>query len=155
MPPPAYPPPPPPSLLSPQGGEQWCPGADVPKHLDGSLPGDYGYDPLNLGADPGALDRYREAELMHSRWCMLAVVGLTLPESLGMGSWDAAPKWMIEGGKPEYWIIGEGPWPQVSVPAVLSFQLLTMVSHRRMGEQRMGHNPTARGARSGTPKSVR
>lgn len=43
----------------------WCPGAPIPAHLDGSLPGDYGFDPLNLGADPAAL-----------KWC--APVGLSL-----------------------------------------------------------------------------
>jgi Chlorophyll A-B binding protein len=26
----------------------WLPGADSPAHLDGSLPGDYGFDPLGL-----------------------------------------------------------------------------------------------------------
>lgn len=37
----------------------WCPGYDTPAHLDGSLPGDYGFDPLGLGAEPDAL-----------KWCV-------------------------------------------------------------------------------------
>lgn len=31
---------------------------DPPAHLDGSLAGDYGFDPLGLGADPEALKWY-------------------------------------------------------------------------------------------------
>jgi light-harvesting complex I chlorophyll a/b binding protein 2 len=27
----------------------WLPGAEAPEWLDGSLPGDYGFDPLDLG----------------------------------------------------------------------------------------------------------
>ena len=30
----------------------WCPGTPAPAHLDGTLPCDYGFDPLNLGACP-------------------------------------------------------------------------------------------------------
>jgi hypothetical protein len=30
----------------------WCPGRPAPAHLDGTLPCDYGFDPLNLGAHP-------------------------------------------------------------------------------------------------------
>eukprot|EP00955_Chlamydomonas_euryale_P089776 364493-Chlamydomonas_euryale.AAC.10 len=29
----------------------WMPGASAPAHLDGSLPGDFGFDPLGLGVD--------------------------------------------------------------------------------------------------------
>ena len=28
------------------------PGSSPPKHLDGTMPGDYGFDPLGLGASP-------------------------------------------------------------------------------------------------------
>ncbi|KAJ6804650.1 light harvesting chlorophyll a/b binding protein 6 [Iris pallida] len=47
-----------------------------PEWLDGSLPGDYGFDPLGLGKDPAFLRWYREAELIHGRWAMAAVVGI-------------------------------------------------------------------------------
>lgn len=33
----------------------WLTGAQAPPYLDGTLPGDYGFDPLSLGADPDRL----------------------------------------------------------------------------------------------------
>merc|ERR1711869_148322 len=47
-------------------------GGNVPPvHLDGSMPGDFGFDPLRLGSDPEILKWFREAELQHCRWAML------------------------------------------------------------------------------------
>merc|ERR1712178_22666 len=54
----------------------WLPGSDAPSHLDGTLPGDFGFDPLGLGKDPQALTWYQQAELQHARWAMLAVAGI-------------------------------------------------------------------------------
>lgn len=54
----------------------WLPGSTAPSHLDGSLAGDFGFDPMNLGSDPAALSWYREAELQHARWAMVAVAGI-------------------------------------------------------------------------------
>lgn len=54
---------------------------DVPDYLNGELPGDYGYDPLGLGAD-GNVEKYRENELLHARWAMLAAAGILIPEGL-------------------------------------------------------------------------
>eukprot|EP00793_Prasinoderma_coloniale_P004056 PRCOL_00006231-RA len=62
----------------------WLPGATAPAYLDGSLPGDFGFDPLGLGSDPDRLAWYVEAELMHGRWCMMAVVGIATAETLGV-----------------------------------------------------------------------
>ncbi|GMP39058.1 hypothetical protein CsSME_00010047 [Camellia sinensis var. sinensis] len=51
--------------------KSWIPGVRGggnfidPEWLDGSLPGDYGFDPLGLGKDPAFLKWYREAELIH------------------------------------------------------------------------------------------
>ena len=36
----------------------WFPGNKAPDYLDGSMPGDFGFDPLGLGSDPNTL-----------RWC--------------------------------------------------------------------------------------
>ena len=61
----------------------YFPGSTPPKHLDGTMPGDYGFDPLNLGEDKAALEWYQQAELMHARWAMLGVAGMAAPEILG------------------------------------------------------------------------
>merc|ERR1711977_71607 len=54
----------------------WLPGSQSPPHLTGKLPGDFGFDPLELGKDPAALQWYHQAELQHARWAMLAVTGI-------------------------------------------------------------------------------
>lgn len=33
----------------------WFPGTKFPDHLDGTLVGDFGFDPLGLGKDPAKL----------------------------------------------------------------------------------------------------
>lgn len=62
------------------------PTADSLAYLDGSLAGDYGFDPLGLFApgNPGALSQrwLHTAELMHCRWAMLGVTGCLVPEYL-------------------------------------------------------------------------
>ena len=45
----------------------WNPGSPAPEWLDGSLPGDYGFDPLGLGSDPDVLKYFQQAELVHAR----------------------------------------------------------------------------------------
>merc|ERR1712167_130662 len=54
----------------------WLPGSLAPAHLDGTYPGDFGFDPLSLGKDPQTMKWYRQAELQHARWAMLAVFGI-------------------------------------------------------------------------------
>ena len=56
--------------------------ADVPAYLNGSLAGDYGYDPLGLGKDTETVEKYRAYELLHARWAMLAAAGIIIPEGL-------------------------------------------------------------------------
>ncbi|XP_047319548.1 photosystem I chlorophyll a/b-binding protein 6, chloroplastic-like [Impatiens glandulifera] len=53
-----------------------------PPWFDDSIPGDFGFDPLGLGSDPELLKWFAEAELIHSRWAMLAVSGILIPEWL-------------------------------------------------------------------------
>jgi len=76
----------------------WYPGSKVPAHLKSELPGDYGFDPLNLGADPKDLEWYVQAELMHARWAMLGLAGMVAPEVIQnpfvagpMPNWAEAP----------------------------------------------------------------
>merc|ERR1719409_1539026 len=66
--------------------------SELPSYLDGKLAGDYGFDPLGLGAD-GAIQQYRVAEVLHARWAMLAVPGIVIPEALGIpgGVWTEKP----------------------------------------------------------------
>ncbi|CAM8926363.1 unnamed protein product [Rhodiola kirilowii] len=77
------------SVCEPLGPDRplWFPGSSPPEWLDGSLPGDFGFDPLGLGSDPNQLKWLAQAELIHSRWAMLAVAGILIPEwleSLGL-----------------------------------------------------------------------
>jgi len=51
-----------------------------PELLDGSLPGDRGFDPFNFSSDPSALTWYRDSEIKHARIAMLAAVGWPLAE---------------------------------------------------------------------------
>jgi hypothetical protein len=75
----------------------WLPGAVVPAHLEGKLAGDYGFDPLNLGADPAALKWYAAAELIHSRTAMMAVAGILIPEALTKAGALNVPVWWSAG----------------------------------------------------------
>jgi len=58
-----------------------------PPALDGSLPGDVGFDPLGFSTTitelGGDLNYVREAELMHGRQAMLATVGFLFPAIFG------------------------------------------------------------------------
>lgn len=75
----------------------WMPGSEAPAHLKGTMPGDYGFDPLDLGVDPKDLSWYQQAELQHARWAMLGLAGMVAPElltSLGISdlpNWHDAP----------------------------------------------------------------
>lgn len=80
----------------------WAPGSIAPDYLDGSLPGDYGFDPLRLSADPSTFARARECEILHARWCMLALPGMLAPELVGQGNWLEAPNWVFTGEVPTW-----------------------------------------------------
>ena len=75
---------------------------EYPKHLDGRLCGDAGFDPLGLASDDETGDkmaRYRELELLHARWAMLGVVGTAVPELLDRSG-------VAELGEPVWWKVG-------------------------------------------------
>ena len=46
---------------------------------------DFGFDPLRFGEVPENLERYKESELIHCRWAMLAVVCIMSHDSLISG----------------------------------------------------------------------
>lgn len=113
----------------------WYPGAKAPEYLDGSLVGDYGFDPFGLGkpaeylqfdldsldqnlaknlagdvigtrfegadvkstpfqpySEVFGLQRFRECELIHGRWAMLATLGALTVESVTGVTWQDAGK---------------------------------------------------------------
>jgi len=100
----------------------WLPGEASPDYLDGSMPGDYGFDPFKFGSSPKQLERYREAELIHGRWCMLAAAGILGTEAAGFGTWLNAPNWAIENGSASYL----GTSNPFSLPVIVGVQLVLM-----------------------------
>jgi hypothetical protein len=56
------------------------PFLERPAMLDGSLPGDRGFDPFNFSSNPAALQWYRNSEIKHARLAMLAAAGWPLAE---------------------------------------------------------------------------
>eukprot|EP00798_Chlamydomonas_sp_ICE-L_P009129 gene9129-16252_t len=88
----------------PAGAASWFPGADLPEHLDGTMPGDFGFDPLRLGVDSEKMMWYQQAELQNGRWAMMGVFGILFTELLGptgIAGPAAATPW-YEAGKYEY-----------------------------------------------------
>lgn len=51
-----------------------------PKTLDGSMAGDYQFDPLGFASNEQDLELYRRAEIRHARLAMLAAIGWPLSE---------------------------------------------------------------------------
>lgn len=56
------------------------PFLERPTLLDGSLPGDRGFDPFNFASTPDRLQWYRNAEVKHARLAQLAVTGWVASE---------------------------------------------------------------------------
>lgn len=126
--------------------------SDVPAYLDGSLPGDYGYDPLGLGKDRAQLEKYRINELIHARWAMLAAAGIIIPEGLQAngagikgGTWFETGAEMLNGGTLNYfavpWAIVNNPLPLVVVTAIEVVLLGAAENYRRKGEGPPGYSP--------------
>lgn len=94
----------------------WYPGASAPDYLDGTMPGDFGFDPLRLG-ESGPINYYREAELMNGRWAMMAALGITFTEAAGL------PAWFDAGASPQFadnlpFLVGA----QVLIMSILEFK---------------------------------
>ncbi|KAK6784326.1 hypothetical protein RDI58_017781 [Solanum bulbocastanum] len=75
----------------------WLPGLDPPPHLDGTLAGDFGFDPLGLGEDPESLRWYVQAELVHARFAMAGVAGILLTDLLRVTGIRDLPVWYEAG----------------------------------------------------------
>jgi light-harvesting complex II chlorophyll a/b binding protein 5 len=125
---------------------------DLPDYLDGTLAGDYGYDPLGLGKDKETVEKYRANELIHARWAMLAAAGIIIPEGLQAngadirgGTWFETGAEMLNGGTLNYFAV---PWGIVSNPlplfvvAVIEAGLMGAVElYRRNGQGPPGYSP--------------
>ncbi|KAJ6834547.1 chlorophyll a-b binding protein, chloroplastic-like [Iris pallida] len=75
----------------------WFPGSVPPPWLDGSLPGDFGFDPLGLSSDPESLKWNVQAEIVHCRWAMLGAAGIFIPELLTKIGILNTPSWYTAG----------------------------------------------------------
>lgn len=126
--------------------------AEVPSYLNGELAGDYGYDPLRLGKDPEQVRKYREAELIHARWAMLASAGFIIPEGLEAngadivgGTWFETGAKMLDGGTLNYfavpWGIVNNPLPLFVVVAIEVGLMAAVESYRRSGVGPAGYSP--------------
>jgi light-harvesting complex II chlorophyll a/b binding protein 4 len=126
-----------------QGDALWLPNTSRPSWLDGTLPGDRGFDPLGLSkpveylqfdldqldqnqaqnvaggvigtfkptvdevsseslqpySEVFGLQRFRECELIHGRWAMLATLGVIVAESATGVSWVDAGKVELDGAR--------------------------------------------------------
>jgi len=126
--------------------------SDVPAYLNGELAGDYGYDPLGLGKDTEQVAKYREAELIHARWAMLAAAGIIIPEGLEAngadihgGVWFETGAEMLNGGTLDYFAVPFGvvdnPLPLVVVIAVEVALMAGVEGFRSKGTGPKGFTP--------------
>jgi light-harvesting complex II chlorophyll a/b binding protein 4 len=125
------------------GDALWLPNTERPDWLDGTLPGDRGFDPLGLSkpaeylqvdldqndqnkavnkagqivgqfkvqtdvvsedrlqpySEVFGLNRFRECELIHGRWAMLATLGVVIAEATTGVSWVDAGKVELDGAQ--------------------------------------------------------
>jgi light-harvesting complex II chlorophyll a/b binding protein 5 len=125
---------------------------DVPAYLNGSLPGDYGYDPLSLGKDQAQVEKYRAYELLHARWAMLAAAGIIIPEGLQAngadihgGTWFETGAEMLNGGTLNYfavpWGVINNPLPLILVTLIEVGLLGAVETYRKNGSGPPGYSP--------------
>jgi len=125
--------------------------SDVPAYLNGTLAGDYGYDPLGLGKD-GGVDKYRANELLHARWAMLATAGAIIPEGLAANgadikgaNWFETGAAMLNGGTLNWfavpWVNVANPLPLFAVVAANVALMGAVEAYRRAGSGPAGYSP--------------
>ncbi|PSS31423.1 Photosystem I chlorophyll a/b-binding protein like [Actinidia chinensis var. chinensis] len=84
-------------MVQAQQRPTWLPGLDPPSYLDGSLAGDFGFDPLGLGENPDNLKWYVQAELVHSRFAMAGVAGILVTDLIRVTGMSNLPVWYEAG----------------------------------------------------------
>ncbi|KAE9602188.1 putative chlorophyll A-B binding protein [Lupinus albus] len=103
---------------------EWLPGLDSPTYLTGSLPGDNGFDPLGLAEKPEDLTWFFQGELVNSRWAMLGVAGMLVPQIINKVGGTNFPEW-FDAGKEQY-------FASSSTLLVIEFLLFNFAELRRL-----------------------
>ena len=143
----ACPPPPPPP---PAGG--LLARDEINPVLNGTLPGDYGYDPLGLAKDSETLAKYQANELLHARWAMLAAAGAIIPEGLAANgadvkgaTWFETGAAMLNGGTLNWFAVPianiSNPLPLFAVVAVNTALMAAVENYRRTEAGPAGYSP--------------
>lgn len=129
--------------------------SEVSSYLNGTLPGDYGYDPLELGQDVAQVEKFREYELIHSRWAMLGAAGMIIPEGLAANgadikgaTWYETGAAMLPGsgdGLLNYfavpWAVINNPLPLIIIAGVEVVLMYLVETYRQSGQGPQGYAP--------------
>jgi light-harvesting complex I chlorophyll a/b binding protein 3 len=117
--------------------QTWFSSPQSLSYLDGTLPGDFGFDPLGL-SDPEGAGNFVEpkwlayAEIINGRWAMLGAAGMFAPEFLGkLGVIPASTGlvWFQSGVIPP--LGAYNYWADPYALFVLEIVLLGFAEHRR------------------------
>lgn len=130
-----------------------------PTLLDGTLPGDRGFDPFNFASDASALQWQRKAEIKHARLAMLAAVGWPIAELLHkdiasafdlptlLASGDRVPSILNDGlshaGFPLFWVAA------IAAASAIEFEDIAQENvSSKLNPAEMGFDPLNFGGRT-------